>query len=276
MIHDNDLRVKRHGTPGRVVGGIRRHVAPRHVAQSDILHVKSNIVAGLGLVDLLVMHLQGLDLALDALCGGKRGVHAHLHDARFDPSDGDGTHAANFVNVLNGHSQGFVRVPPRWIDIFERLVQRGTGVPGHGARGPFREIVAPPSRQGDEGNFHGFVANGFEKGGHFGFEFQKAAFGVPNRAVVHFVNGHNHLFDAQRVGQQRMLSRLPRFGHARFKRPLTGVDHENGHVGLGTPRNHVFDKIAVPRRVHDSEQVLGRFEFPQRNVNGNAPFALRL
>jgi len=68
-----------------------------------------------------------------------------------------------------------------------------------------------------------------------------------------------------------MLTGLTILGDASLKTSGGGVNNEDSTVSLGGTSNHVLDKVTVSRGINDSAVVLGGFELPQGNINGNTP-----
>ncbi len=79
-------------------------VAAANVLLGDAAHVASDVVSGEGLSNLLVMHLDGLDLT--GYTGGLEDDLVVLpHDAGLDTPDGHCSYAGDGVDILHRHTQ---------------------------------------------------------------------------------------------------------------------------------------------------------------------------
>jgi hypothetical protein len=65
VVEDNDLGVERSGLLSGVVLGVGADVSSSDVLDGNVLHVETNVVSGKTLRDLLVVHLNGLNLSGD-------------------------------------------------------------------------------------------------------------------------------------------------------------------------------------------------------------------
>ena len=61
---------------------------------------------------------------------------------------------------------------------------------------------------------------------------------------------------------------------APFKLCRLTVDHQNSAVGLGSASDHVGDKVAMARRIKDSEAAVLRVEVFSSYFNGNSSLTL--
>src|SRR6056297_3414692 len=86
VLHDDDLGLERLGDRRRVVGGAT-DVAAADVVLTDAADVESDVVTGLGLGHLFVVHLDGLDFAAH-VAGLEADVVAGVQETRLDTSDG--------------------------------------------------------------------------------------------------------------------------------------------------------------------------------------------
>ena len=73
-----------------------------------VLDVETDVVTGDTLLELLVVHLDGLDLSGDV--GGRESDdHASLDDTSLDTADGHRTDTTDLVDILEGETEGLVR-----------------------------------------------------------------------------------------------------------------------------------------------------------------------
>jgi hypothetical protein len=77
-----------------------------------------------------------------------------------------------------------------------------------------------------------------------GDDFIETSF-VP-AALVHLVDRNNQLPDAQRLEQQRVLSRLPTAGEPSFELAHSSIHDKHGSVRAAGTSNHVGHKVLVP------------------------------
>jgi hypothetical protein len=160
-----------------------------------------------------------------------------------------------------------------------------------------------PSRDRDERNGFGVVANLLDEVGDFLDDFFVTRLGV--LGGVHLVDGNNELLDTKGVSEESVLTGLSVLGDTSFEFTGTGGNNKNGTIGLyqrkkqgnetdhhqykvrmirsckpfvylGSTGNHVLDEITMARSVNDGDVVLGGLEFPQGNVNGDTTFTLSL
>jgi len=80
VVHDDDLSNEHGSVLARVVLGVRSDVATLDVFDGQVLHVEADVVTGGGLLDLLVMHLDGLDFS-----GGSDGTEVTTIPALMTP-----------------------------------------------------------------------------------------------------------------------------------------------------------------------------------------------
>ena len=110
-----------------------------------VLDVETDVVTGDTLLELLVVHLDGLDLSGDV--GRREGDdHASLDDTSLDTADGHRTDTTDLVDILEGETEGLVRRTNGGLDgvdgIEEGLTLDDTSlgllgpalVPGHAVR----------------------------------------------------------------------------------------------------------------------------------------------
>lgn len=79
--------------------------------------------------------------------------------------------------------------------------------------------------------------------GHFFLDLLVACFVVWWLSGVHFVHAYNQLFDAEREGEQGVLTRLSVLTDARLELASTGCHNQHGAVSLGTKHHQYFYKL---------------------------------
>ena len=105
MVEHDDLGGEVLHSARRLVLGVGGDVAPLDVLDGDVLDVEANVVAGDGLGQRLVVHLDGLDLGGE-LHGGEGDDLAGLDDAGLHTAHGHCANASDFVDILGKWSQG--------------------------------------------------------------------------------------------------------------------------------------------------------------------------
>ena len=205
---------------GRVVLRVAGHVAALDVLDGEVLHVEADVVAGHGLGEGLVVHLDGLHLGGEA-GGGEGHDHAGLDHAGLDAAHGDGADTADLVHVLEGQAEGLVHGALRRVEVVERLEEVGSLVPRH-VGGLVDHVVALPAGDGDERDLLGLVADLLQVARHLGLDLVVAGLAVLDGFVVHLVDGHDHLLDAEGEGEQRVLAGLAVLGDAGLEATLHG------------------------------------------------------
>ena len=274
VVEDDDLGEEGGDLLGGVVLAVAADVAAADVLHGDVLDVEPDVVAGDGLDEGLVVHLDGLDLGGDA-DGGEGDDHAGLEDAGLNAADGDGADAADLVDVLEGNAEGLVGGALGGHDLVEGLEEGGALVPGE-VGGLLEHVVAVPAGEGDEGDVLGVVADLLEVLADLLLDLVEALLAPVDGLLVHLVDADDHLLDAEGEGEQSVLAGLAVLGDAGLELSLGGGDHEDGAVGLGGAGDHVLDEVAMTRGVDDGEVVLGGLELPERDVDGDAALALGL
>ncbi|KAF5215503.1 hypothetical protein ECC02_011819 [Trypanosoma cruzi] len=218
VVQDDHLRRE----VGRLLWGVvlrvAAHVATADVLHGHVLHVEADVVAGRGLDQLLVVHLNRLHLRRHV--GGRKRHHvAGLHRARLHATDRHGADTADLVHVLQRQAQRLVAGAHRGLQHVECLQQRGALVPRHIFR-LVNHVVALPAGDGDEAHLLHVVPNLLQVRRHLLHNLIVALLGEVHRLVVHLVAAHNHLLHAEREGEQRVLACLAVLRDARLKLTL--------------------------------------------------------
>merc|ERR1711944_286414 len=105
MVQDNDLSGEVLGGASRLVLGIRGNITTLDILDGNVLDVEANVVSGHGLGKGLVVHLDGLDLS-GQVVRGEGDDHAGLDDTGLHTAHGHCSNTADFVDVLEGQTQG--------------------------------------------------------------------------------------------------------------------------------------------------------------------------
>src|SRR5881397_3298024 len=266
MIENDDLRGEGLGDRRRVV---RRagDVPPAEVLLVDPAHVEADVVAGLRLLDLLVVHLDRLDFA-DLVRGHEVDLHPDLQEPGLHAADRHGPRARDRVDVLHREAQREVRRLRRDRELVQRLDEGGPLVPRHLGR-RLDDVLALVRADRDEGDLVDLVADAPQEPGEFRLQFVEARLGERGLRRVHLVDRHDQLLDAEGAREEDVLLRLRLDA-------LRPADDEDRGVRLGRARDHVLDEVPVARGVDDREVVLVRVKALVRDVDREAALALLL
>jgi hypothetical protein len=274
VVKHDDLSKEHGGVGAGVVLGVGGDVATLDIGDGEALNVEADVVAGNGLIDGLVMHLDGLDFGGDT--HGSEGADAALLEGTgLNTTDGYCADSGNLVHVLEGETEGLIGGPLGGVEGIEGLKEEGSLVPQH-VFGVLNHVVTDPSGDGDELNLGGVVADLLEVGGELVLDFVESLLGVVDGFVVHLVDADNHLLDTHSLGEEGVLASLSVLGETSFEFTLTTGNHEDGGIGLGGTGDHVLDEITMAGGVDDGEDSLGGLEFPKGNVDGDTTLALSL
>jgi len=107
VVKDNNLGNKEGSVLGWVFLRVRGDVSSLDILDGQVLHVETNIVTWLGLIDGLVMHLNRFDFSSD-IEGSKSDNHTGLEDTSLNTTKWDCSNTANFVNILEWETERLV------------------------------------------------------------------------------------------------------------------------------------------------------------------------
>jgi hypothetical protein len=145
VVENDDLGVEGSGFLGGVVLGVGGNVSTADILDGNVLDVETDVVTGVTLLKLLVVHFDGLDFSGDV---GRSEVddHAGLDDTGLNTTDGHCANTTDLVDILEGKTEGLVGGTDGGLDgvdgVEESLTLDNTGlgllsptlVPGHAAR----------------------------------------------------------------------------------------------------------------------------------------------
>ena len=283
VVEDDDLGVEGLGTLGGVVLGVTGNVATTDLLDGDVLDVEADVVTGDTLGELLVVHLDGLDLSGDT-SGGEGDDHTGLDDTSLDTTDGNRANAANLVNILEGKAEGLVGRTGGGVDSIDGLEEGlASGlrlglllpalVPG-AVGGGVDHVVTVETGDGHEGNVLGVVADLLDEVG--GLLDDLGETGLGPLGGVHLVDSNDELLNTKGVGEESVLTSLAILGDTSLELTSTGGNDENGAIGLGSTSDHVLDEITVTGSINNSDVVLGGLELPESDIDGDTTLTLSL
>ena len=220
----------------------------------DVLDVETNVVTGDTLLELLVVHLDGLDFSGDT-SGGEGDDHTGLQDTSLDTADGHSANTANLVDILEGKTEGLVGGTDGGGNGVNSLEEGLAGslaatlglllptlVPG-GVGGGLQHVVTVETGDGDERDLLGVVADLLDEGRGLLDDFLVTGLGPVGS--VHLVDSNDELLDTKGVGEQSVLTGLAILGDTSLELTSTGGNDENSAVGLRGTSNHVLDEVTV-------------------------------
>jgi len=274
MVHDDNLSLEELGVHGWDVLGIRGDVSSLDVSDGETLDVETNVVSWDGLSDLLVMHLDGLDIS-----GGSERTegasHVWLDDTSLDSTDWHSSDTRDLVDILEWESEWLEDWSLWWLDGIEGLEEVWTLVPWH-VVGVLQHVVTNPTGDWDEWNSVDLVSDLLEVLGDLRLDFFISLFLVVGTLGVHLVAADDHLLDTHGESKKSVLSGLTFLGPSRLELTRWRGNHKNGDIGLGGTGDHVLDEVSVSWSINDGEDGGLRLELPESDINGDTSFSLGL
>jgi len=274
VVKHDDLGGEAFASGGGVVLGVTSNVTTTDVLDGDVLDVESDVVSGEGLLQLLVVHLDGLDLSGEH-GGGKGDDHTGLQDTGLDTPHGHCANTSNLVDILEGDTEGLLAGTLGGDDGVEGLEKSGSLPPAH-VGGALQHVVTVPPGDGDEGDLGGVEPDLLQETGDLVLDLSVTVLGVVDRLVVHLVDGANHLLDSKGEGKEGVLTGLTVLGDTSLKLTSTRGNDEDGNIGLGSTSDHVLDEITVTRGIDDGEVELGGLKLPESDIDGDTSLTLGL
>jgi len=277
VLHDDNLGSEVGRLRGRIVLGITANVATTDVLDGNVLHVETDVITRDSLSELLVVHLDGLDLSGDrARSEGDDLVG--LEDTSLHTADGHCADTADLVDILQGDTKRLVNGTDGLGEVVESLEEGHAAVgslvvPGEVGRG-LEHVVAGPARDGDEGDLLGIPADLLEEGGGLLLDLIIAALVVLDGILL--VAADDHLLHTKSEGQKSVLTGLTVLGDTSLELTSGRGDDEDGAIGLRGTSDHVLDEVTVTRGIDDGEVVLGSLELPEGDIDGDTTLTLGL
>jgi len=262
-----------------------------HVLLVETLNVETDVVTGLSLLDLLVMHLDGEHLAAASVGGGVGGHEDNffvaLDDTLLDAAGQHITDTLDLVDTGDGHAHVLVDVTGRGrahvveaveqhvdVQLFARGGDDVNAVPPLHVFGFLQEIVTHPAGDREDRDAVGdevlLPADTGKHVLHLIANLGVALLGVLGDIAIHLVDANNELLDTQQVNETGVLAGLALDFTSLVVALLDGGDevtiggnHEDGDIGLGGAGNHVLDEIAMAGGIDDGvvpllgEELLG-------------------
>ena len=272
MVHDDNLGLEVVSILCWLSLGIGGDVSSLDISDGESLDVETDVVTWNSLGDLLVMHLDGLNIG-----GGSEWTeadgHVWLDDTGLDSTNWDSSNTRDLVDILEWESEWLNDWSLWWLDGIEGLKEILSLVPWH-VIGRLEHVITDPSGNWDEWNSLDFVTNLLEIGGDLSLDFVVSGLGVISG--VHLVAANDHLLDTHGEGKKSVLSGLSLLGPSRLELTGWGGDHEDGNIGLGGTGDHVLDEISVAWSINDGEDGFLGLELPEGDINGDTSLSFGL
>lgn len=253
VVEDDDLGLEAGSLGGGVVLGVRGDVATADFLHGNVLDVEANVVTGDTLLELLVVHLNGLHFSGDV--GGSEGDdHAGGDSTSLDTADRNRSNTGDLVDILEGKTEGLVEGTDGRLDGVDGLEEGLTGdlaglafllptlVPG-AVGGGLDHVVTVETGDGNEGGVLRVEADLFDEVRGLLDDFIVTLLGP--LAGVHLVKSDNELLHTEGEGKQSVLTGLAILGDTSLELTSTGGNDEDSAVGLGGTSDHVFDEVTV-------------------------------
>jgi len=287
VVQDDDLGEEGLGGLGWVVLGVSSDVATADILDGNVLDVEADVVTGDGLLELLVVHLNGLDLSCD-VDRGEGDDHARLQDTSLNTTDGHRADTANLVDILKRKAEGLgggalrgdngVKGLKKSLALGITTLLAGdfpTLVPGELVRS-LNHVVSVPARNGDESNSLGVVTDLLDVGGDLSLDLIEASLAVWGLSGVDLVDTDNELLHTEGEGKKSVLTGLAVGGDTSLELSSTGGDDEDGAVSLRGTGDHVLDEVTVTRGINDGDVELGGLKLPESDIDGDTTLTLSL
>jgi len=254
VVEDDDLSVEGLGTVGGVVLAVTSNVTTANILDRYVLHVETNVVTGVTLLELLVVHLDGLDFGGDH-GRGEGDDHTGLELTSLDTADGNRANTTDLVDILEGKTEGLVVGALRLlngINGVEEGLASNLGalgglllpalVPGS-VLGDLKHVVTVETGDGDEGDVLGVEADLLDEGR--GLLDNLIETRLRPLGGVHLVDSDDELLDTEGESEQSVLTGLAILGDTSLELTSTGSNDENSAIGLRSTSNHVLDEVTM-------------------------------
>jgi len=202
VVEDNDLGVERLSTLWWVVLGVTSDVTTANFLYGNVLDVESDVVTWKTLDELFVVHFDGLDFSGDT-SWGEGDDHTGLDNTGLNTTDWYSADTTNLVDVLERETEGLVGGTGWRVDGIDGLEESLASRLSLGLLLPalvpwavgrwLNHVVAVETRDGDEWDVFGVVADLLDEVGGFFDDFVEPILGP--LGGVHLVDGDDELLD---------------------------------------------------------------------------------
>lgn len=257
VVEDDDLGGEVLAARGGVVLAVTSDVTTADILDGNVLDVEADVVTRDTLLELLVVHLNGLDFS--GHVGRSEGDdHARADGTSLDTADGDSADTRDLVDILEGKTEGLGDRADRGLDGIDGLEEGLAGdlaglglllpalVPGAVGAG-LDHVVTVEAGDRDERSGLGVVADLLDEAGGL-LDNLVVAVLIPLDAV-HLVEGNDELTDTEGEREQSVLTGLAILGDTSLELTSAGGNDEDSAVGLGGTSDHVLDEVTVTRGI---------------------------
>jgi len=284
VVQDDDLGGEGGSLLGGIVLGVRGNVTTANILDRYVLDVEADVVTGVALLELLVVHLDGLDFS-GHVGRSESANHAGLDDTSLDTTDGHRANATNFVDILERKTERLVGGTDGGLDsidsIEESLALDDTSLcllspalePAH-VGGLLQHVVTVPAGDGDEGDSLGVVTDLLDEVGGFLDNFVVTV--LAPLGGVHLVDGHDELSDTKGEGKKSVFTGLTILGDTSLEFTSTSGNDEDSTISLRGTSDHVLDEITMSGSIDDSNHELGGLKFPESDIDGDTALTFSL
>ena len=263
VVEDDNLSLEAGSLGGGVVLGVGGNVATTDFLDGNVLDVEANVVTRDTLLELLVVHLNGLHFSGDV--GGSEGNdNAGRDGTSLDTADRNSSNTRDLVDILEGQTEGLVGGTDRGLNGVDGLEEGLTGdlaglafllpalVPG-AVGGGLDHVVTVETGDRDEGNGLGVEADLLNEVGGLLDDFVVTL--LRPLAGVHLVKSDNELLNTEGESKQSVLTGLAILGDTSLELTSTGGNDENSAVSLRGTSDHVLDEVTVTRGVCEDSKL---------------------
>jgi hypothetical protein len=277
VLHDDNLSSEVSSLLRRIVLGITANVTTTDILDGNVLDVETDVITRDSLSELLVVHLDGLDLSSHT-ARSERDNLVGLEDTSLHTTDGHCADTTDLVNILKRDTEWLINGTDGLSEVIKSLkeghaVVRSLVVPWE-VGGLLEHVITGPARDGDEGDLIRVPADLLEEGGGLLLDLIITSLVVLDGILL--VAAHDHLLHTKSEGKKSVLTSLTVLGDTSLELTSGRGDDEDGAISLGGTSDHVLDEVTVARGIDDGEVVLGGLELPERDIDGDTTLTLSL
>ena len=247
--------------------GLGQNLTALNTLTVDTTQQSADVVAGLGVVQQLVEHLDTGNNGLLLLVGQTNDFHflGQLQLATLHTAGSNGTTTGDGEDVLNGHQEGHIGLTVGSGDIIVNSVHQllDAGILGSVGIGGLGDQGVQSGALDDGDLVAGEVVGGQQLADFHLHQLQQLL--IVN--LVALVQEHNHGGHTNLTGQQDVLTGL---SHG----AVGSSDNQDSAVHLGSTGDHVLDIVGVARAVNVSIVTLFSLILNVSGVDGDAAFLL--
>jgi hypothetical protein len=206
MVKHDDLGNEHFGILAWVILLVGADITSLDVLDGQVLDVETNVITWGGLLNLLVVHLDGLNFSGDTNWT-EGDDHTCLDDTGLDTTNWHSSNTTNLVDVLEWETEWlFIWALGEW-DIIKGLKEDWSFVPWHVLRSG-NHVVTVPAGNWDKVHLEWLVADLLEVTLQLPDNFIISLLGVVDGAVVHLVDSDDHLTHTHGLGKKSVFTGL--------------------------------------------------------------------